>query len=92
MDTRLMEKRLKSEIEDFEEIEIDMIDFYIETELFPPSEEEIQADLEEVQEELREEKEDELDKEIPRDDTNRKDELPDEEILLSQYKKMSKKK
>jgi predicted nucleic acid-binding protein len=49
-------------IEDFEEIEIDMVEFYIETDLFPPSDEDIQEDLEEVQDKIiKEDKEEDID-------------------------------
>ena len=90
LDTVLQVEEYLEELEEFEvvivadldEIEIDMIDFYIETDLFPPTEEEIQADLEEVQDQIREEKEDELDEKILRDDKEREDELQDEEIFV----------
>jgi len=56
--------------------EVDWIDIYIENDLFPPTEEEIQEDLMEVQDELVET--------LHGDDTKREDELQDEEILVEQ--------
>ena len=56
--------------------EVDWIDIYIENDLFPPTEEEIQEDLMEVQDELVET--------LHGDDTKREDELQDEEVLVEQ--------
>ena len=54
--------------------EVDWIDIYIENDLFPPTEEEIQEDLLEVQ--------DELDEEILGNDTETEDKLQDESVLV----------
>ena len=67
-------------IEDIEEIEIDMVEFYIETDLFPPSEEDIQNDLEEVQEKIKEDKDELLEKDIRRDDNEEPEVLQVEDI------------
>ena len=56
--------------------EVDWIEIYIENDLFPPTEEEIQEDLMEVQDELVET--------LHGDDTKREDELQDEEVLVEQ--------
>ena len=53
--------------------EVDWIDIYIENDLFPPTEEEIQEDLLEVQDELHEE--------ILRDESDGEDKIQDEKVL-----------
>ena len=76
------------ELEDFEEIEIiieeeiDLIDILIANDVFPPTKEEIEKDLESIQDEIIE---DEIEQEVFTDDTlPLEDEQQDKEILITE--------